>query len=165
MRLSNFRLSSTAIVTAVLFFDQLTKILITQNMSVGQVIPYTPWFNLVFRQNRGISFGLFPAYTWLAKFILIGFIIALTFWLSYQLWTAVKRLEAASYALILGGALGNLIDRFYHGSVVDFLEFHIHQYYWPAFNVADSCIVVGVVLIFAWQSWQSWGKSKANLET
>lgn len=164
MRLSYCRLNSMAIVSAVLFLDQASKFFITQHLQLGQSIAYTPWFNLVFRQNRGISFGLFPAYTWCAKFILIGLITALIIWVVYHLWTSTNRLEATSYALILGGAFGNLYDRFYRGAVVDFLEFHIKQYAWPAFNVADSCIVIGAILIFGWQTWQSWFKLKVNTE-
>ena len=162
MRSSNSFLGSTIIVLIVLVLDQLTKMVISQNLQVGQVISYTPWFNLVSRQNRGISFGLFPAYTWFSKFLLVGLIISLIIWLIFSLRTAKDFLEKLSYSLILGGALGNLADRFYRGSVVDFLEFHINEYYWPAFNVADSCIVVGVFLIFGWQSWQCWDKSKMN---
>ena len=159
------RLSSMAIVVAILFFDQISKFFITQNLKLGQIIPYTSWFNLVFRQNRGISFGLFPAHTWYAKLVLVGLIVALMIWVVYHLWTATNRLEATSYAFILGGALGNLSDRFYRGGVVDFLEFHINQYYWPAFNVADSSIVIGAILIFGWQSWHSWCKPKETTET
>jgi signal peptidase II len=129
---------------------------------VGEVKGFNNWFNLVLRQNRGISFGLFPANNFYAKVLLIGLIISLMLWVIYHLWTSLKSVETVGYAFILGGALGNLLDRFYRGGVVDFLEFHINHYYWPAFNVADSFIVIGAILIFGSQTWQSCGQLKTQ---
>ncbi len=155
MKTFSYRIQGAAIIMAALFFDQLTKCRVVQSLLLGQVIPYTSWFNLVFRTNKGISFSFFSNPSFLAEGGLIFFITAVLFWLIYQWWIAWNRWEITGYSLIIGGALGNLTDRFFRGAVVDFLEFHLHQYYWPAFNIADSCIVGGVILILGVQTWQS----------
>ena len=128
--------------------DQLTKwLILTQVMSPPRVVEITGFFNLVLVGNRGVSFGLFsndlpwaqPAMAALA----FGISIILFIWLR----RAETRYLAVAIGLVLGGAIGNAIDRLAHGAVIDFLDFHAMGYHWPAFNVADSTICVGVVLI------------------
>ena len=113
-------------------------------------VPYlmarvTNFFNLVFTWNPGTAFSMFRAVGDNAPLIMIiatGIIIALL--LSYLLRRA-KSYEVAPLVLIIGGALGNLIDRIRFGAVIDFLDFHIGAIHWPAFNVADMFITIGVV--------------------
>ncbi len=101
-------------------------------------------FNIVFTWNPGASFSLFRALGEAAPFVIIlltGFIIG---FIGDYLFKRAPSYERAPLALIVGGAIGNLIDRIRFGAVVDFLDFHIGGYHWPAFNIADICICVGV---------------------
>ena len=104
------------------------------------------FFNVVFTWNPGTSFSLFRALGESAPLVLViatGFIIGA---ILYYLFKNAKSYERVPLALIAGGAIGNLIDRVRFGAVVDFLDFHIGGWHWPAFNVADICICVGVGL-------------------
>ena len=108
--------------------------------------PVTNFFNIVFTWNFGTAFSLFNSlgeYAPIALIFMTGVIIGA---ILYYLFVRAKRFEIVPLALIAGGALGNLLDRIRFGAVVDFLDFHIGAYRWPAFNVADICIVVGVGL-------------------
>lgn len=124
----------------VLAADQASKWWIVSCLKSTLVI--APFFNLVFVQNRGVSFGIFS--NGVPPLVLVFLAIAVT---SALILFVCRR--AVSYyrlpaAMIVGGAIGNIIDRIRYGSVVDFLDFHLYQYHWPAFNVADSAVVVGV---------------------
>lgn len=133
------------------FLDQLTKILITEILSSGSSIPVVPgFFNLVLTYNRGVAFGFMS--DWSEPFRLV--VISLTSVMAFSLliWMYVKtyrsyKLHSFAIALILGGAIGNIVDRVRYSAVVDFLDFHINTYHWPAFNVADSCICIGVFIL------------------
>lgn len=106
----------------------------------------TDWFNLVFTWNHGTSFSLFRALGESAPIMIIIATGAIIGFIVYYLFYRAHSYERIPLALITGGALGNLIDRIRFGAVIDFLDFHIGGYHWPAFNVADICIVVGVGL-------------------
>ena len=112
----------------------------------------TSFFNLVFTWNPGTSFSLFRSLGESAPMIIVvmtGFVIG--YLGHYLLFRATDTIQKNALALIIGGALGNLIDRVRFGAVIDFLDFHIGGLHWPAFNVADICITVGVGLyIFGW---------------
>ncbi|MCG8546043.1 MAG: signal peptidase II [Alphaproteobacteria bacterium] len=107
----------------------------------------TDFFNIVVVCNRGISFGLFNEASAWGPIILIGIAVAISVFLVFWLRQAQIQLVAAAIGLILGGAIGNVIDRIRYGAVVDFLDFHAYGFHWPAFNVADSAITVGVALV------------------
>lgn len=103
-------------------------------------------FNIVFTWNFGTSFSLFDTLGEAAPMVMVvgtGFVIGC---ILYYLFARAASYERFSLALIAGGALGNLIDRIRFGAVIDFLDFHIGGYHWPAFNIADMCIVIGVGL-------------------
>lgn len=144
-------------VTLIVFgVDQVSKWFIIKKLfDSSKPIVVTSFFNLVITWNSGVSFGLFPAnsdygivFLSLVAITLIGVIIR---WM-YQ---AQSCLLICSYGLILGGAMGNLTDRFRFGAVADFLDFHLWNYHWYTFNIADSAIVVGVLLILLTQApWQ-----------
>src|SRR5271154_2189351 len=135
------------IALSVVLLDRVTKWLVGKNISLHdgkQVIP--GFFRITHVENRGAAFGLFadsPA-QWKIALLVLFSIVALVV-VSALLWrnSHVMTTTGIGLALILGGALGNLWDRLLNGRVVDFLLFYIGQYQWPAFNVADSAIVVG----------------------
>jgi signal peptidase II len=131
----------------VLVLDQATKWLALASLEPYRPIEVTPFFNLVLVWNRGVSFGLFAGAgdhgPWLLTLTTVGIGALLIVWLRRETRPVVQ----AALWLVLAGAAGNLIDRVRFGAVVDFLDFHALGYHWPAFNVADSAIVVGAGLI------------------
>lgn len=150
-----------SIVFGVIFLDQLSKgvllYLITGTVPmVGAAwdivpVPYLmahvfDFFNIVFTWNPGTSFSLFRAMGESAPLILIVATGFITGFILYYTIRRAPRYEIVPLSLIIGGAIGNLIDRVRFGAVIDFLDFHIGGWHWPAFNVADICIVVGVGL-------------------
>jgi signal peptidase II len=131
----------------ILMLDQLTKWwIVGRVMNQPRAIEITPFFNLVMVWNRGITFGLFGDSEW-GRWAFAGLALAIVIVLITWLVRASRRWIAAALGLIIGGAIGNVIDRIRWGAVADFLDFHVAGWHWPAFNVADSAIVVGVGLL------------------
>lgn len=112
-------------------------------------VPVASFFNLTLVWNMGISFGMFSDAD--ARYLLLGFTGCIVAGVLVWLWRSKEHRLTLPLGLVIGGAVGNILDRVRYGAVVDFLDFHLYGYHWPAFNVADSAIVVGVCLI-AWQS-------------
>ncbi|MCE3232047.1 MAG: lspA [Rickettsiaceae bacterium] len=110
------------------------------------VIEVLPFFNLVKVYNYGVSFGMFNGLEY-GKYILSAVAITITLILCFLLFKATKSYIAIAYGLIIGGAVGNIIDRITFGAVADFFDFYIGNYHWPAFNVADSAVCIGVFMI------------------
>ena len=132
----------------VIILDQMTKWwILTSVMTPPQRIPVTGIFDLVLVYNRGVSFGLLGGAPSWATAALIVFALLLSMALCIWMWRADSLLLGTALGFVVGGALGNVIDRFLHGAVVDFLDFHAAGYHWPAFNVADSAITIGVVIL------------------
>ncbi len=132
----------------VLMVDQATKWwVINVIMNPPQVIPVTPFFNLVMGWNRGISFGLMNRESALSDWILPLVAVIIVAVLSVWLWRNDRIVVAVAIGLVIGGALGNVIDRLRFGAVADFLDFHAAGIHWPAFNVADTGITVGAVML------------------
>ena len=129
-----------------IILDQISKYIIMNYLN-GQFETITSFFKLVYVFNTGISFSLFSNnVSWMPiVFSLVGFIfvLLLIFWLS----KAETRFQASGLGLIIGGALGNITDRLIHGAVFDFLDFHLFEYHFPAFNVADISISLGVIMV------------------
>ncbi|MFH1858454.1 MAG: signal peptidase II [Candidatus Omnitrophota bacterium] len=126
---------------AVLLLDQISKHLILRTMVFNQSIPVVPSvFHLTLVANTGVAFGLFKGKAEL--FVLVGLVALLWIALFVRRRAIQNRLALLALALVSGGAVGNLLDRFRYGYVVDFLDFRV----WPVFNVADTCISVGTVL-------------------
>ena len=142
-----FRAGSLLGVTMIVL-DQLSKWwILSVVMQPPQRIPVTGFFDLVLVMNRGVSFGMLGgAPDWVAAGLIV-FALLLAAALSIWMWRAETMLLALSLGLVVGGAIGNVIDRFRFGAVVDFLDFYAGGYHWPAFNVADSAITVGVILL------------------
>ncbi len=138
---------------AVLFLDRLSKWGVSQKIALHESISIIPgFFRLTNVQNRGAAFGLFsesPSEYKVAVLVLFSLVALVV--VSTLLWKNSHTLTTTGVglALILGGALGNLWDRIVTGHVVDFLLFYVRSYQWPAFNVADSAIVVGAFLLVA----------------
>lgn len=133
----------------VILLDQVSKwLILSVVMTPPRRIPVVDgFFDLVLVMNRGVSFGMLGgAPGWMAL-ALIVFAILLSAALCVWMWRADSGLLATALGLVIGGAVGNVVDRFRFGAVVDFLDFHIAGHHWPAFNVADSAITVGVALL------------------
>lgn len=131
-----------------IFLDQVTKWwIINYIMQPIKILPITPFFNIVLTWNSGISFGIFSNQGSFSVIILSTLATLIVFFLGVWLMKAENKKLIIGLICIIGGAIGNIIDRVYHGAVIDFLDFHIKSYHWPAFNVADSCIFIGATLI------------------
>jgi len=130
--------------------DQATKWWILESvMQPPRVMPVTPFFNLVMVWNRGVSFGMFNQDSAYNAWIFTALALAISAVLVVWMWRADSRLIGVAIGLIVGGALGNAVDRLRFGAVADFLDFHVMGYHWPAFNVADAGISIGAVLLLA----------------
>ncbi|NQW02372.1 MAG: signal peptidase II [Rhodospirillales bacterium] len=135
-----------ALATTILVLDQASKWWIVEKvMNPPQVIEVTSFFNLVLTHNRGVSFGMFAAGSDLERWILVGVALVISAVLVRWLWQTETKTGIIALGLIIGGAIGNVIDRVLIGAVVDFLDVHAFGQHWPAFNIADSSIFVGAV--------------------
>jgi signal peptidase II len=139
----------------VILVDQVTKYLVAHSFSLNEAVAIMPFFNLVLIYNPGAAFSLLShASGWQREFFMLIAVIA-SAWVVYLLRKHPGQiLFACALSLILGGAIGNLIDRLLYGAVVDFLDFHLYGHHWPAFNVADSAITCGAALLI-WDSLRS----------
>ncbi len=134
----------TLIVLAIIALDQVTKYLIVNALSQYDSIEIFPFLHIVNVRNTGAAFGSFKSLG--SSFFIIVAVAAIIFVVSLL----IKRTyNTFGLCLILGGAVGNLIDRVLYGQVVDFIDFFIGSYHWPAFNVADSALTVGIIIILA----------------
>ena len=129
--------------------DQLTKIAAEAELQLHEAVPVMPFFNLMLAYNEGAAFSFLSDaggwQRWLFSGLAVVISLVITFWLRRL--SPAERLTGFGLALILGGAIGNLIDRLAYGHVIDFIQLYYDRWYWPAFNLADSAITVGVVLL------------------
>ncbi len=132
----------------VLILDQLSKWwIVSVVMQPPKIIPLTSFFNLVLGWNRGISFGLFHGDSAFNAWGLPAIALVITAFLLVWLWRSSGMMISIAIGSIIGGALGNVVDRLRFGAVADFLDFHVFGYHWPAFNLADMGITLGAVLL------------------
>ncbi len=133
----------------VILLDQSSKQLVESMLTLYESVRVAPFFDLTLLYNKGAAFSFLSDQggwqRWFFVALAIGVCLGLTVWL-YRL-SAAEKWIAAAVSLIIGGAIGNVIDRVLFGQVIDFLHFHINQHYWPAFNIADSAITLGVGLM------------------
>ena len=134
-----------ALVTLVL--DQASKLglLFGYDLPVKEPVVVAPFLDLMVVWNRGISYGLFQQHTDVGRWVLLGISLAAAIGLSLWMARTPSRFLAAALGLIVGGAVGNAIDRIAYGAVFDFVHFHIGQFSWYVFNIADAAIVAGVI--------------------
>lgn len=127
--------------------DQATKSLVDLNTPVGWTYPVTGFFNLVHVLNPGAAFSFLADAGGWQRWFFLAIAVAASSWLAWMLSKSRDSTEALSFSLILGGALGNALDRAVRGQVIDYLDFHLGGWHWPAFNLADVAIVAGAVLM------------------
>ena len=133
----------------VVALDQFSKGLASAELVYGRPVEVFPWFNLTLQHNTGAAFSFLSTAGGWQRYFFSAIAVVISTGLVIWLYTMARtqRMLAASLALILGGALGNLWDRLAHGYVVDFISVHYAGYYFPAFNLADSAITVGAGLM------------------
>ena len=137
-----------ALALAIVVADQLTKWAVLSHFAYGERHALTDFLNLVLVTNKGAAFSMFADAAGWQTPLLVAFALAAAGLVSYLILRSPgKRLLCLGLGLILGGALGNLVDRLRFGHVVDFIDFHALGWHWPAFNVADSGITIGAVLL------------------
>ncbi len=135
------------IAAIVVLLDQLSKITLSQMLAYGQSEQITSFFNLVMVYNKGAAFSFLADQHGWQRYLFAGISAAASLLIIWMLKRhASQRLFCWALALILGGAIGNLIDRVAYGHVIDFLDVHVHGWHWPAFNIADSAITIGAAL-------------------
>jgi len=127
--------------------DYCSKAWLVTHLDIGESRAITGFFNLVSVRNHGVSFGLLNHGAVLSPYVFVGLAVVAAVVLLLWLVRVNHAVTALALGLIIGGALGNGVDRVRYGAVVDFLDFHAFGYHWPAFNLADSGIVVGVSLL------------------
>lgn len=144
-------LISIIITLMVVGFDQWTKNIVLRvnpiaiKKDIGLKIKITSFLNIVLVWNNGISFGVFNGTKIMPNVILLV-ASCIVCYLIYFIYRTKKFTDRIFLSFILGGAIGNIIDRIIYGSVIDFIDIHLGQYHWPAFNIADSSIFIGVLL-------------------
>lgn len=135
----------------VVVLDQATKWLAESYLEFLRPVPVLPSFNLTLMYNTGAAFSLLADASgwqrWFFMILALGISAVLLVWIGRL--QPGQRLLGLALGLILGGAVGNLIDRVWHGHVIDFIQVYYDRWYWPAFNIADSAITVGAVLLVA----------------
>ena len=137
-----------ALSTSIVVLDQAAKLVVTQYLAIHKAVAVTPFFNLVLAHNPGAAFSFLSSASGWQRWLFIAIALAASVWIIFLLHRYERlRLFAVALSLVLAGAVGNLIDRVWFGAVIDFLDFHAFGYHWPAFNVADSAITCGALLL------------------
>ncbi len=148
-----------AVSAGVVALDQLSKQVVRDVLASGRSIRVTPFFDLVLILNPGAAFSFLSSAAGWQRELFIGIALAASVLIVYLMRKhAADRVFCLGLGLILGGAIGNVIDRVLLGGVVDFLYFHLGEYYWPAFNLADSAITCGAALLI----WDSLRRSRVK---
>lgn len=132
---------------AALVADQASKFVVDTKLVIDEPVEVCDYFNLIKVWNTGISFSMFNNYGNAGKIALIAFALAVVIFLLHWMYKEENRLKILGLALIIGGAIGNVVDRIRAGAVLDFLDFHYKSMHWPAFNLADTFICVGAFLL------------------
>jgi signal peptidase II len=158
MPISNWRWYGLALSAALM--DQTSKGLIVRILTLGEQVPVSSFFNLVYVLNPGAAFSFLADAGGWQRYFFIVLALFVSGWLALMLKTPRPRYEALGLSLILGGAVGNVLDRIITGKVVDFLDFHWNGMHWPAFNFADVFISIGVASLL----WTTFRESPLQTE-
>ena len=136
------------VISSIVIADQITKFWIHKNLAFMTYLDIFPFFKIVHFQNKGAAFSfLHDAAGWQRYFLITVSMIAIVVIPFFIKKNKKEPLALWSFTFILAGAIGNLIDRIYYGYVIDFLYLHVNDFYWPAFNIADSFITIGAFLL------------------
>ncbi len=138
-------MKNLSIFILLIFLDLISKYIIKNNLSLNQNIELNSFLGLVYIQNYGVSFGLLSGIVshWLLIFIGITIVI----FVFYLMIVSKKRIERLAFFIIIVGAISNILDRTINTYVVDFILFHYKTFYWPAFNLADIYITIGIIML------------------
>jgi signal peptidase II len=137
-----------ALSAVVIGLDQWSKFAVLARFVEYEALYVTDFFNLVLVYNPGAAFSFLANHSGWQRWFFVILAAVICTWLLRMTWVhRHERLQPAAFSLVTGGAIGNVIDRLIHGKVVDFLDFHLAGSHWPAFNLADSAIFLGVVLM------------------
>ncbi len=137
-----------ALAGLIVVLDQLSKWIVLENIRLGEVLYVAPFFNWVLTFNPGAAFSFLADQPGWQRWFFSVLAVGISGWIAVMLRQhPQQKLLSLALALVMGGALGNVIDRIRFGAVVDFIQWHVAGYYWPAFNIADSAITVGAVLL------------------
>jgi len=134
---------TSLIASLVIILDYITKKAIVDNIKPFESIQVLPFLKIVFVENKGAAFGLFAH---LGNYFFMTISIVAIIFILFYITKFAKGFEVLALSLIFGGAIGNLIDRIRNGKVIDFIDFYVGNWHWPAFNVADSALTVGITL-------------------
>ena len=148
--LTKYRYMLLLIALVIMLLDQLTKYIVRQHMQLYEVIPVVDHFwNWTLAYNKGAAFSFLASHDGnLPKFFFGVIALLVSIWLiHFILSKTYSKLTGVAMCFILGGATGNLVDRIIHGKVTDFIQWYYQNHYWPAFNLADSFICVGVTFL------------------
>ena len=136
------------VISSIVIADQITKFWIHKNLAFMTYLDIFPFFKIVHFQNKGAAFSfLHDAAGWQRYFLITVSMIAIVVIPFFIKKNKKEPLALWSFTFILAGAIGNLIDRIYYGYVIDFIYLHVNDFYWPAFNIADSFITIGAFLL------------------
>ncbi len=128
-----------------IFIDLYSKYLVTKNLPINQSIEISSFFDLVYVQNYGVSFGMLSGIV--PHWFLVIIASLVVFLIIYLMLISNKKLERIAYFVIIIGAISNILDRIINTFVVDFISFHYSNFYWPAFNLADIYITIGIIML------------------
>ena len=132
----------------IVVLDQISKWVVLETIRFGETIYVAPFWNWVLTYNPGAAFSFLADQSGWQRWFFTALALAVSGWIALELnKNSHNRLLSLALAMVMGGALGNVIDRVRFGAVVDFIQWHVAGYYWPAFNVADSAITVGAILL------------------
>lgn len=151
-----------ALAGLVIVLDQATKAIVLASIPFGERIVFLPFWNWVLTMNPGAAFSFLADQPGWQRWFFAILALAVSAWIALELRRhPEQKLLSLALALVMGGALGNVIDRIRFGAVVDFVQWHAAGFYWPAFNVADSAITVGAILLVVGQLTATGGKDHA----
>ena len=128
-----------------IFFDLITKFFIKNNFLINESKQLNSFLDIVYIQNYGVSFGFLSGLVSYWILVIVGLLV--TSLIYYLMISSYKRLEKLAYFIIIIGALSNIIDRIINSYVVDFISLHYYDFYWPAFNLADIYITIGIIML------------------
>ena len=152
-----------ALAGVVIVLDQITKAIVLSSIQFGERIYFLPFWNWVLTMNPGAAFSLLADQPGWQRWFFTFLALAVSAWIALELRRhPEQKLLSLALALVMGGALGNVIDRIRFGAVVDFVQWHAAGLYWPAFNVADAAITVGAILLVVGQLTAAGRKDSAS---